>query len=229
MTFCLKLFSNAKGPARAPGAGFANSTHESPLPNACTHSTFSIDASLFISLVMSTCILSIDTCLRATSVHGSDDSSQSPLLNACTHSTFSTLACCFFDIYLPLAFVTCSCVWHAWFSDDFKHDSPLRTCIHFTLLSAFALLVSLHDESSMGLNSLSAGFYWQSCYGKMPQQEWRAFYCLFTTLFDGVLLLKTLMSPLVQLAPLSGPFLVPQVQVGIRETRLYHPRSGTLP
>ena len=45
--------------------------------------------------------------------------------------------------------MTCSCVWHAWFSDDFTHDSPLRTCIHFTLLSAFALLVSLHDESSM--------------------------------------------------------------------------------
>ena len=130
---------------------FDGSTSESPLPllNACTHSTFSIDASLLISLVMSTCILSIDTCLRATSIHGSDDSSQSPLLNACTHSTFSTLACCFFDIYLPLAFVTCSCVWHAWFSDDFTHDSPLRTCIHFTLLSAFALLVSLHDESSM--------------------------------------------------------------------------------
>ena len=129
--------------------GSDDSTHESPLPNACTHLTFSIDASLFISLVMSTCILSIDTCLRATSIHGSDDSSQSPLLNACTHSTFSTLTCCFFDIYLPLAFVTCSCVRHAWFSDDFTHDSPLRTCIHFTLLSAFALLVSLHDESSM--------------------------------------------------------------------------------
>ena len=37
------------------------------------------------------------------------------------------------------------------------------------------------------------------------------------------------MSPLGQLAPLSGPFLGPQVQAGIRETRLYHARFGTLP
>ena len=100
-------------------------------------------------LVFFTCIFPIDTCLLAICERGLDDSSHvSPLHlpTTCIHSTFSTLACCFFDIYLPLAFVTCSCVWHAWFSDDFTHDNPLRTCIHFyTLVSACALLVSLHD------------------------------------------------------------------------------------
>ena len=34
------------------------------------------------------------------------------------------------------------------------------------------------------------------------------------------------MSPSVQLVPLSRPFLRPQVQVGVRETRLYDPCSG---
>ena len=76
---------------------FDGSTSESPLPllNACTHSTFSIDASLFISLLLSTCIMSIDTCLLAICERGLDDSSHvSPLHlpTTCIHSTFSIVA-----------------------------------------------------------------------------------------------------------------------------------------
>ena len=145
-----------------------DSTHESPLPLliTCTHSTFSIDA----SLLLSTCVLSIDACLSATSVHASDDSSQSPLPNACTHSTFSTLACCCFDIYLPLAFATCSSVWHAWSSDDFTHDSPLLTRIHFTLASAFAPLVSLHDLS-VTESSTDSTLFWLFLLAAMLWQD----------------------------------------------------------
>ena len=134
-----------------------DSTHESSLPllNTCAHSTFSFDA----SLLLSTCVLSIDTCLSATSVHASDGFSQSPLPNVCTHSTFSTLVCCCFDIYLPLAFATCSSVWHAWSSGEFTHDSALLTFIYFTLASAFAFLVSLHDLSVTESSTDSTPFW----------------------------------------------------------------------
>ena len=93
-----------------------DSRHESPLPllNTCTHSTFSIGA----SLPMSTCILSIDTCLVAICERGLDDSSHvSPLHlhTACIHSTFSTVACHLFDTCCVLTFATCFgctlCTW----------------------------------------------------------------------------------------------------------------------
>ena len=87
-----------------------DSKHESPLPllNTCTHSTFSIGA----SLLMSTCILSIDACLCATCVRELDDSSHvSPLhlLTICMQSTFSlgACACHLFDICCVLTFATC--------------------------------------------------------------------------------------------------------------------------
>ena len=54
--------------------------------------------------VFLTCIFLIDTCLRATSVHGSDDSThESPLPNACTHSTFSIDASLSFLFFCQLA------------------------------------------------------------------------------------------------------------------------------
>ena len=101
-----------------------DSTHESPLPslNTCTHSTFSIDASLAISLLMSTCILSIDTCLCATCVLEFDGStSVSPLHapNTCTHSTFSTVACLLFGIFSILIVATCLDAHCALGLDDF--------------------------------------------------------------------------------------------------------------
>ena len=112
--------------------GSDDSTHESPLPNACTHSTFSIDASLFISLLMSTCILSIDTCLLAICERGLDDSSHvSPLHlpTTCTHSTFSTVACLLIGIFSILIVATCLDAHGALGLDDFVYNSPLP-CLH---------------------------------------------------------------------------------------------------
>ena len=126
-----------------------DSKHESPLPllNTCTHSTFSIDASLF----MSTCILSIDICLLAICERGIDDSSHvSPLHlpTTCTHSTFSTVACLLFGIFSILIVATCLDAHGALGLDDFVYNSPLPTaCTSSTLAFAIALLVSLHDLS----------------------------------------------------------------------------------
>ena len=128
-----------------------DSTHKSPLPNACTHSTFSIDASLFISLIVSTCILSIDTCLLAICERGVDDASHvSPLHlpTTCIHSTFSTVACFLFGIFSILIVATCLDAHGALGLDDFVYNSPLPTaCTSSTLAFAIALLVSLHDLS----------------------------------------------------------------------------------
>ena len=126
-----------------------DSDHESPLPllNTCTHSTFSIDA----SLLMSTCILSIDTCLCATCVLEFDGStSESPLslLTTCTHSTFSTVACLLCGIFSILIVATCLDAHGALGLGDFVYNSPLPTaCTSSTLACAIALLVSLHDLS----------------------------------------------------------------------------------
>ena len=117
--------------------------HESPLPlpNACTHSTFSIDASLFISLLLSTCIMSIDTCLLAICERGLDDSSHvSPLHlpTTCIHSTFSIVARLLFGILSILIVATCLDVHGALGLDDFVYNSPLPTaCTSSTL--AFAI------------------------------------------------------------------------------------------
>ena len=187
---------------------------------------------------MSTCILSIDTCLLAICERGLDDSSHvSPLHlpTTCIHSTFSTVARLLFGIFSILIIATCLDAHCARGIDDSVHESPLPTvCTTLTLAFAMVLLFLLSDlnvtESSTDstliwlLSSLAV----HAVAGCLSKSEGHL-YCLFTTPFDGVLVLKTLMSPLVQLAPLSGPCLVPQVQVGIRETRLYHPRSGTLP
>ena len=117
--------------------GSDDSTHESPLPNACTHSTFSIDASLFISLLLSTCIMSIDTCLLAICERGLDDSSHvSPLHlpTTCIHLTFSTVACFLFGIFSILIVATCLDVHSALGLDDFVYNSPLPTaCTSSTL------------------------------------------------------------------------------------------------
>ena len=126
-----------------------DSTHESPLPllATCTHSTFSIDA----SLLMSTCILSIDTCLLVICERGLDDSSHvSPLHlpTTCTHSTFSTVACFLFGVFSILIVATCLDAHGALGLDDFVYNSPLPTaCTSSTLAFAIALLVSLHDLS----------------------------------------------------------------------------------
>ena len=130
-----------------------NSNHESPLPllTTCTHLTFSIDASLLTSLLLSTCILSIDACLLAICERGLDDSSHvSPLRapNTCTHSTFSTVAHLLFDACCVLIVATCLDAHGALGLDDFVYNSPLPTaCTSSTLAFAIALLVSLHDLS----------------------------------------------------------------------------------
>ena len=145
---------------------FDDSTHESPLPNACTHSTFSIDASLFISLVLSTCIMSIDTCLLAICERGLDDSSHvSPLHlpTTCIHSTFSIVARLLFGIFSILIVATCLEVHSALGLDDFVYNSPLPTaCTSSTLAFAIVLLLLLSDlsvtESSTDSTLTSAVF-----------------------------------------------------------------------
>ena len=127
-----------------------DSKHESPLPllNTCTHSTFSIGA----SLLMSTCILSIDTCLCATCVRELDDSTSEsplPLLTICMHSTFSLgCACHLFDTCCVLTFATCLDVHCALGLDDSIHKSPLPiACTSSTLAFAIVLLLLLSDLS----------------------------------------------------------------------------------
>ena len=145
--------------------GSDDSTHESPLLDACAHSTFSIDASLLTSLLMSTYILSIDACLFAICECGLDDSShESPLHlpNTCTHSTFSTVARLLFGIDSILIVATCLDARGARGLDDFVYNSPLPIdCASSALAFAIALLVSLHDlsvtESSTD-STLSAAF-----------------------------------------------------------------------
>ena len=125
-----------------------DSIHESPLPllNTCTHSTFSIDA----SLLMSTCILSIDTCLCATCVLEFDGStSESPLslLTTCTSSTFSTVARLLFDTCCVLTFATCLDAHCGLGLDDSVRESLLPTgCTTFSLAVAIVLLL-LRDLS----------------------------------------------------------------------------------
>ena len=131
--------------------GSDDSTHESPLPNACTHSTFSIDASLFVSLLLSTCIMSIDTCLLAICERGIDDSSHVSPLHlpiTCIHSTFSIVARLLFGIFSILIVATCLDAHCARGIDDSVHESPLPTvCTSLTLAFAIALLLSLRDLS----------------------------------------------------------------------------------
>ena len=124
-----------------------DSKHESPLPllDACTHSTFSIGA----SLLMSTCILSIDACLLAICERGLDDSSHvSPLHlhTTCIHSTFSIVACHLFDTCCVLTFATCLDAHCALGLDDSIHKSPLSiACASSTLTFAIVLLLLLSD------------------------------------------------------------------------------------
>ena len=96
-----------------------------------------------------TCILPIDTCLSATSVHGSDDSThESPLPNACTHSTFSLAARYLFDTCCVLTFATCLDVHCARGLHVSVHERLLATvCTTFTLAVAIALLLLLSDLS----------------------------------------------------------------------------------
>ena len=166
-------------------------------------------ASCRLILVCSaTCVLEFD-----------DSTSESPLslLTICTHSTFSLAARYLFDTCCVLTFATCLDAHCARGFDDSVHKSLLHTvCATFTLAFAIVLLFLLSDlsvtESStdstliwlLSLLALLAAMLWQRCLSNSEGH----FTVTFTTLFDGVLLLKTLMSP-VQLAPLSGPFLEP--------------------
>ena len=128
-----------------------DSTYESPLPllATCTHSTFSIDVSLFISLLLSTCIMSIDTCLLAICERGLDDSSHvSPLHlpTTCIHSTFSIVAHLLFGVFSILIVATCLDVHSALGLDDFVYNSPLPiACTSSTLAFAIVLLLLLSD------------------------------------------------------------------------------------
>ena len=121
-----------------------DSNHESPLPLliACTHSTFSIDVSLLISLLLSTCILSTDARLCATCVLEFDGStSESPLslLTICSQSTFSLAARYLLDTCCVLTFATCLDVHCARGLDDSVHESLLPTvCVTFILAVAIA-------------------------------------------------------------------------------------------
>ena len=106
---------------------------------------------LLFSLIMSTCILSIDTCLLAICERGLDDSSHvSPLHlpTTCIHSTFSIGARLLFGIFSILIVATCLDAHGALGLDDFVYNSPLPiACTSSTLAFAIALLVSLHDLS----------------------------------------------------------------------------------
>ena len=120
-------------------------------------------------LVFLTCIFLIDTCLRATSVHGSDDSThESPLLNTCTHSTFSIDASLFIFLLLSTCIMsidTCLLAICERGLDDSSHVSPLHlptTCIHSTfsivarlLFGIFSILIvatCMDAHSALGLD-----------------------------------------------------------------------------
>ena len=106
--------------------------------------------SRLICVFVSICILSIDIfcatwCLWDWWFHSWGSSTFTHHLRSFDLLDFCLL---FFDIYLLLAFVTCSSAWHAFPLDDITHDNLLFICIHLLLhlqslyLSCFMTWVS---------------------------------------------------------------------------------------
>ena len=110
---------------------------------ACKFSAISCVACSW--LVFFTCVLSSDTCLSATSVHRSDDSTREsplPLLNTCTHSTLSIDASLLTSACI-LSIDTCLCATCVLEFDGSTSESPLSLltiCTHSTFSLAACYL-----------------------------------------------------------------------------------------
>ena len=185
-------------------------------------------------LVFSTYTLSIDICLRATCILEFDDSSsESPLslLAICTHSTFSLAARYLFDTCCVLTLATCLGAHCALGLDDSVHKSLLPTvCTTFTLAFAIVLLLLLSDLSVTESSTDSTLIWLLSLLVSLAAVLWQD----ALARVKGILLhlynsFQRSASPQDFVESLRATCAFCQVQAGIRETRLYHPHSGTLP